>query len=62
MRNVISMAILVMLVTFLFCACGAQAQPVPAAEATVPPVTIAENAMTRSASSVPTRYTPDTAA
>lgn len=40
MRNVISMAILVMLVTFLFCACGTQAQPVPAAEATVPPVTM----------------------
>ena len=40
MRNVISMAFTVMLVTFLFCACNAPVQPVPAAEATVPPVTM----------------------
>ena len=39
MRNVISMAITVMLVTFLFCACAPSPQPAPAAEATVPSVT-----------------------
>lgn len=40
MKNVISMTFIVMLVTFLFCACGAADVPAPAAEPTVPPVTM----------------------
>ena len=39
MKNVISMTFIVMLVTFLFCACGASTEPAPAAEPTAPSVT-----------------------
>ena len=39
MKNVISMTFIVMLVTFLFCACGASTEPAPAAEPTAPAVT-----------------------
>lgn len=40
MKNVISMVVIAVLVTFLFCACAAPAVPAPAAESTVPPVTM----------------------